>query len=293
MKISWVIYLFFVFGFVCFLETNDQFISRHPSSERIERHVVFDLDWTLFSEFDPKIIHPDPERVFIVEGKSYYLSPHAKELVRFLHESGIQISFFSGGHKERNLGLLRQVEIEGLGTFEDIAFQTLHREHLTILSTDESLPFTERYKKDLKKVHKNLDEIIILDDDFRFVVNSDQKKNMFWLGPTYQVLERYDQLPLYANTTTTYLPATEEAFDLAKNKLLVVKEALREAMFLQDAKRISWREAVFQVQEKLQFKTAKYNQYSLNLKRKGMINKIHSGHRVTNCQEMMLPFIKI
>lgn len=292
MKISWLFYILLVFGFVFFLETNDHLIHRTPSSEVVERHVVFDLDWTLFSEFDPKIIQPNPENVFVVEGKSYFLTPYAKDLIRFLHESGVRISFFSGGHKERNLALLQSVQIEGLGSLEDVSYRILNREHLTVISSDVSKPFTDRYKKDLKNIHKNLDEIIIVDDDFRFTVNLDQKKNMFWLGPTYQVLEGFDQLPLYANSATTYLPATEEAFDLAQNKLLIIKEALREAMFIQEAKQISWREAVFEVQQKLEFKFAKYNQYSLNLKRKGLVNKIQPSHKVSSCPLLIMPFLR-
>lgn len=292
MKISWFVYLFFIFGFVFFLETNNHLLVRHPSSENLERHVVFDLDWTLFSEFDPKIIQPDPERVFVVEGKSYYLSSHAKELIRFLHESGVHISYFSGGHKERNRALLQQVHLDGVGSLEDFAYKILNKDNLTVINTDESKPFTERYKKDLKNIHKNLEEIILIDDDFRFSVNLEQKKNMFWLGPTYQVLENFKQLPLYANTATTYLPATEEAFDLAKNKLLIIKEALREAMFIQEAKKISWTQAVFIVQQKLKFKEARYNQYSSNLKRKGLINKPLPSHKHSSCQELAIHFLK-
>lgn len=270
MKVSWFLYLFSLFTFFVFTETNLLYSPSRAIAESKTtqtRHMVFDLDWTLFSEFDSNLIKPDPRRVFVVEGKSYYLTPYAEELIRFLIEAKIKVSFFSGGGESRNLGLLEKAKLKDGRSFQSIAYQILSRPDLTVMSTDETLSFSERFKKDLTKITDNLDAIVLVEDNKNFALNALQSRNIFWLGPTYQVLTKMEDVEL---VEPNYLPPTKEAWDLANHKLLIIKEAIREAMYLEESQGISFKEAMYVLQKRLSFDEQKYSPYARNLKNKGL-----------------------
>lgn len=294
MKVTWFLYLFSLFGFFVFTETN---VFRGPTRSVAEsrdhktRHVVFDLDWTLFSEFDPKVIKPDPRRVFVVEGKSYYLTPYAEELIRFLNEAKIKVSFFSGGGESRNLGLLEKTKLKDGRSFQSIAHKILSKSDLTAMSADETLSFSDRFKKDLTRVTDNLEMIILVEDNKNFALDSLQSRNIFWLGPTYQVLTKMEDVEL---VEPHYLPPTKEAWDLANHKLLIIKEAIREAMYLEESEGISFKEAMYIMQKRLNFDDQKYSPYARNLKNKGLkflpLEKSQKAQG-NGCPEILLPLL--
>lgn len=294
MKVAWFVYLFSLFTFFVFTETD---LLRAPSRTLAEsksahaRHMVFDLDWTLFSEFDSSLIKPDPSRVFVVEGKSYYLTPYAEELIRFLIEAKIKVSFFSGGGESRNLGLLEKAKLNDSRSFQSIAYKILSKPDLTVMSTDEALSFSERFKKDLTKITDNLDAIVLVEDNKNFALDSIQSKNIFWLGPTYQVLTKMEDVEL---VEPNYLPPTKEAWDLANHKLLIIKEAIREAMYLEESQGISFKEAMHMLQNRLKFDEQKYSAYSRNLKNKGLkFLPMEKSRNIQgkNCADILRPIL--
>lgn len=271
MKVLWVFYLSFIFSFVFYFETNQANLSyRHiaqTNKTTVNRHVVFDLDWTLFSEFDSSLVKPSAARVFKVEGKNYYLTPYAEELIRFLDAAKIKVSFFSGGSESRNLALLDKAALKNGKSFSSLAYRVLSRSDLTTISNDESLSFTDRYKKDLTKITDDLENIILIEDNKNFALDAVQAKNIFWLGPTYQVLTKMEDVGLI---DSKYLPPTKEAWDLSNHKLLILKEAIREAMSLEKSKGLSFKEAMLIMQRRLNFQDQKYSPFALNLKNKGL-----------------------
>ncbi len=296
MKTSWIIYLFSISIFFIVSHFN---LYKDPSRSIAEaklvnaRHVVFDLDWTLFSEFDPTLIKPRSDRVFYVEGKSYYLSPFAEELLRFLDGLNIKISFFSGGHESRNIALLESAKLQDGRSFYSIAYKVLSKSDLTVMSNDETLGFSDRFKKDLTRITDDLDSIILIDDNKNFALGEHQIKNIFWLGPTYQVLTKMDDVQL---VQPKYLPPTIEAWDLSNHKLLIIKEAIREALFLEKSQRISFKEAMHRIQIKINFEAQKYSPYSKNLKTKGLLylpNKSFSSVNSYTCKDGIEQFLLI
>ena len=294
MKVGWFLYLFFVFSFLFFNESqsfknNDRSIAQEKNDET--RHIVFDLDWTLFSEFDSKLIIPDPKRVFLVEGKTYYLTPYAEELIRFLIEADIKVSFFSGGSETRNLSLLEKAKLYDGRSFQSIAYKILSKADLTVMSTDETLSFSDRFKKDLTKITSNLERIVLIEDNKNFAIDSLQTRNIFWLGPTYQVLTKMEDVAL---VEPHYLPPTKEAWDLANHKLLIIKEAIREALYLEKSQGVSFKEALYTTQQKLAFDGQKYSIYSRNLKNKGLKflpNKSLSKKSNLSCLQLVNPLL--
>ncbi|MCR9206485.1 MAG: hypothetical protein NXH75_18020, partial [Halobacteriovoraceae bacterium] len=122
-------------------------------------------------------------RLFKVDGHHYLLKEGMKELIELAVERGISISFFSGGKKERNVALLKKIRLESGESLFSLSKKILSFQDLTEVSTDINLHFSERYKKDIKKVHENLDEVILLEDIPHFGKGQSLRQTA-WLGET-------------------------------------------------------------------------------------------------------------
>lgn len=158
--------------------------SCHESGRSISsievKDVVFDLDWTLIKQLKRGEDLNGPN-ILRYKNESYRLNDGVIELLTYLSSrDDVRVSFFSGGDKQRNLKVLEQIVV-GNKSAKDLAYKILSKNDLEVISTDESLKFTDKYKKNLLMVNKNLKNVLIIDDDIRFSSNEAQKKNFLWL----------------------------------------------------------------------------------------------------------------
>lgn len=203
---------------------------RNIASNKIH-HIVFDIDWTLVSPVE------DPERasnVIQVFGEKYRLHDYARELLLKLHKSGkYHISFFSGGESSRNLELLQKIKIDENLSAADIAYKILSKEDLTeVEGVGDHARFSERYKKDISKIDKNISNIIMIDDNQFFALNKEQSKRFLYLGETFKYFETFE----YAETSKNkfkgppdeikYFPKSYREWELNKKRLGLISEFL-------------------------------------------------------------------
>lgn len=161
------------------------------SFEAYSRHIVFDLDWTLFYISSQESFQIDQKDVFQYNGTYYRLAPGAIDLLNTLTELGFQISFFSGGDYQRNQYLIHQVRLLARNQNKNInIYKTLHFHHLTSKSDLPGLRFTQRWSKDLKKIHSDLSQIILVDDIAQFSM-PEQQSNLMHLDRTYNDFPNY------------------------------------------------------------------------------------------------------
>jgi uncharacterized protein YlzI (FlbEa/FlbD family) len=67
---------------------------RTPASIKINKHIVFDIDWTITSEVKPDF---KGSRIIMVEGKKYYVHDGIEQLVEeLLEKKEMNISSFRG-----------------------------------------------------------------------------------------------------------------------------------------------------------------------------------------------------
>jgi predicted ABC-type ATPase len=145
--------------------------------------VIIDIDWTL-AYLLPSSGHSTLDAgTFRFSNTFFRFSDYAAQVIfRLARDSRFRVSFFSGGSTNRIEHMLRQLEISpGLSAF-DIAFQILTKHNLTNVSTDSSLPFSVRFKKDLGSVMTNINlERAILIDDIKDFGPDGQRRNMLWI----------------------------------------------------------------------------------------------------------------
>lgn len=144
--------------------------TRSPAANGI-KHVVFDLDGTLVESIGHGVVGD----VTLDSGEAYHVLPHARELVERAWREGLQIHFFSGGPRERNLDLLNKLKLADGRSFDQIASSVHSFEDLTDLGEDVvGERFTDRYRKDLTKIGK-VDELIIFEDNVTFPLDEAQR----------------------------------------------------------------------------------------------------------------------
>lgn len=145
--------------------------------------VIIDIDWTLAYLLPPSGRSAADPGTFRFANTLFRFSDYAAQVIfRLARDSRFRVSFFSGGSTNRIEHMLRQLEIlPGLSAF-DVGFQILTKHNLTNVSTDSSLPFSFRFKKDLRSVMRNINlERAILIDDIRDFGPEDQHRNMLWI----------------------------------------------------------------------------------------------------------------
>ena len=144
--------------------------TRSPASSNL-KHVVFDLDGTLVESLG----HNTNGDVVLESGEAYRILPHAREIVRRVLDEGLEVHFFSGGPRARNLELLSKMKLASGESFRSIA-STIHSfEDLTDLGEKaDQQYFTDRYRKDLSKVGI-IDELLIVEDNVYFPLNKAQR----------------------------------------------------------------------------------------------------------------------
>lgn len=202
---------------------------RMPASDHV-LDVVFDLDYTLIAQVKSPEGIPESE-LLVFEHEFYRLQPGARELIaKLLDSSRVRLSFFSGGGKERNASVLKQVEVGGQSLY-DLAYKVLNREHLTDVShlVAPNARFSERYKKDLRLVNPDLSKVIMIDDNYLFAPEEAQRKNFLWLGETFENVEVYDA-KILQKIEYKYRPKSYVSWLGSRLKLSLVSEILAETL---------------------------------------------------------------
>lgn len=288
---KWTLILFILFALSCTHVT-----SRGPSAESIYKHVVFDIDWTLVNE----IKHPTPSmlsntRVIEVAGIHYYVNEGLEEFFEDLRsKKDIKVSFFSGGKHLRNTELLSKIKLKDGKSLKDLAYKILSQEDLVIV---ENAPvgarFAERFKKDLTKVTKELDQLIMFDDTPNFVLeNSDNQNNhVFFIGKAFEYFETYTEA---SKISGEYVPKSYEQWLLNKKKLNILNVAFNEAYFEASENGISFSEVMKKKEDLLNLKSHEWNAYSSSTFKKfqGILFQ-ESKASAQDCYQLTKPLLNI
>lgn len=159
--------------------------SRKVASQDSPLHLVIDIDWTLvlpLKEGSEGRFKADPLYLEI-QGKPYLIREGMIEVISIAHKRGIKISFYSGGKRDRNINLLSQINIPTGESLLDLGYKVLSFDDLVEVSKDPQLRFSERLKKDLSKVDRDISKVILLEDIPHFA-KGDGVKQTLWLGET-------------------------------------------------------------------------------------------------------------
>ncbi len=222
-------------------QLTSTFGARTPNSTQDQSdtrlYLILDIDWTLVSPLENHQVSDfiGDQRLLKVGKEHYLLKEGARELLEmtFSHPE-IEVSFFSGGTKKRNLELLKEITLEDGKSALDKSYKVLSKEDLTVISKDESLRFSERFKKDISKVHPDLKKVLLVEDLAHFALG-DGVNQTLWLGKTF-----YPPLPYMSyqdsyqkwqdlGVDTRYLAPSKEADWWARRKLFVLQALLEES----------------------------------------------------------------
>ena len=230
MKYQLLYLIIFIFLSAC---SSGPLSTRHPASEQY-LDIVFDLDWTLIAQVKNTQGVPADELVYF-EDELYRIAPGVREMMlRLMSFPNVRFSFFSGGGRERNLSVLGQIDLGGKrGVLLDHAYKVLSREDLTDLSAEVALDarFSERYKKDLRKINSDLSKVIMIDDNYLFAPTPKQRAHYLWLGETFENLETYSGQAA-SKIEAKYRPKGYKQWLSSRLKIplvaLIIEELLRE-----------------------------------------------------------------
>lgn len=261
---------------------------RSPAAIHSYIHVVLDIDWTISSEVDPSFVG---KRTILVDEKKYFIHDGLEEFIEnLLSKNDIQISFFSGGSKKRNLALLSQIKISDGRTLADIAFKVLGKEDLSVVP--DALPsdkFSLRFKKDLSKISSDFSNLVMIDDTQHFVLNSEQEELVLFTGKTFQHFENFSDAKMLSGE---YVPKTLEEWSFARKKLFILNGALEHAYQQSKVLGLSFREAVKLEESMLDLSSGQWNDYSNNLYQSALRFKIQNSP-TAGCVELLRPFVAI
>lgn len=222
--------ILFLYLFVIIAQT--QFTIAHAQSSEQPVDIVFDLDWTLVNNTDEAMVKADPRNTFELEGKWYRFSDHVFEVLTELHlRSDVRISFFSGGPANRNIQVIDLI-YERLR--QDPRLRAVHPHkvlsfnNLRTVSTDPSLRFAQRYKKDLAP-YFDLERTLLVDDTAAFALPG-QERNLLWLGKTYNDRPQFNLAHLESADQAAYSAPSWEEWIRNQKKLLHVRDVIVKAL---------------------------------------------------------------
>lgn len=275
-----------LFILIIFITSCAQVAYRNPSAKNPDKHIVFDIDWTIVAE----IKKPTPsqlknKRIIEVFGVHYYVNDGLEEFIEDLTlRKDVKISFFSGGNKLRNTELLSKIKLKDGRSLKDVAFKVLNNEDLVIVdNASQGARFSERFKKDLTKVSLDLDQLIMLDDTANFVLeNSDnQNEHVFHIGSTFEYFENFSDTN---GLRGEYVPQSYEQWMLDKKKLNILNIAFNEAYAEANETGISFSEAMKKRESLLDLKNHEWNTYSTSYYKKSQKNlALRSTVNVHDC----------
>lgn len=284
------------FLFIFFLLSCTKLVTRDPAEISGERHVVFDIDWTIVSE----IKSPSPhilknKRVIEVLGKHYFINEGLEAFIEdVLSHPKMKISFYSGGLAVRNKELLSKIKLKNGQSLQAIAYKILSNEDLV---TVEGIPinarFADRFKKDLSKVSKNMEELIMFDDTANFVLENGngQGRHVFFIGKAFEVFENFSDT---AGKSGEYVPRTYDEWLLNKKKLSILHAVFNEAYEESTVSGITFSEAMKNREELLNLKDHQWNSYSNNFYKKNQeIKKTDVLQKEMDCTQLSKSFLAI
>lgn len=262
-------------------------LSRAPAtfSEKAIKHVVFDIDWTITSEVDASF---KGKRIIEVEGKKYFVHDGLEDFIDYLlSKKNIKISFFSGGSKSRNHDLLKKIKLEDGRSLEDISYKILNRDDLTVVEGSKTTDkFVDRYKKDLRKVSSDLDNLIMFDDAEHFVLNAAQEDHVVVMGKGFHHFESFSDAK---EATGDYVPRTYSEWSFARKKLKVLNGAFENALENSELNGLSFSETIKAQEQYLNFAGGEWNDYSHKMLKKSIHHKTFDS---AGCIEMIAPFLQ-
>jgi len=198
--------------------------------------IVFDIDWTLVSSVDS--FDSYSSRVYESLGDHYRLTDGAQEIIEdLLDEKNIRISFYSGGSEARNLDLLNKIKLSNGDSLLDISYKVLSKKHLLEVSTDPKLKFTQRLKKDLTLINKDLNSVVLIDDIKSFTPLT-QRKNVIWTGKTFNFQDAFKYVD------ADHHAKTELAWIKDRYKLYSGHSKIKDALNMVKNQKISFVDAV-------------------------------------------------
>lgn len=186
--------------------------------------IIFDLDWTLISPTTEETRKQSQKGLIEVNGQIYRLNSHALPVLEYLFRTpDYRVSLFSGGEKDRNNSIAELLLSEIRKHNPKANFhKVLHKEDLAVHSTDKSLPFSERNKKDLVKAGFSLTSSLLIDDIKDFTPKS-QEKNILWLGSTFNDQPSFNP----TNAGKAYFPQSEMEWQKEQLKLVIALDRIR------------------------------------------------------------------
>jgi hypothetical protein len=203
------------------LVTEVESFVRNGSSEVLATRLIdipMDMDWTL-----TYLLMADASDDFVRYRKERYrITDGLAEVVSVLTEiPGVRVSIVSGGLRERNEEVLRQIEMpDGSNLFERV-FRILSSDELETVSNDTSLKFSERKKKNYQRIAADLDPrwTIAVDDQRNIAFDDTQNRSTLWLQRTFNFFEDYRAQSAELSSKVPYPPNSETAWALERYKL--------------------------------------------------------------------------
>jgi hypothetical protein len=264
-------------------------ISRTPSSTE-SLHVVLDIDWTIVSNYEKEFSNTPQEKIIMVEGRPYVARDHLSTLIEYLLKNDIKVSFFSGGGESRNRELLSKIYLDDGRSLAEIATTVKSFEDLTKMpNVAEDAKFSEKYKKDLLKISDNLDNVILFDDAKNFYLNEAQKENLIHLGPSFKYFETFEEAQ---KVSGDYIPKNYGEWLFDRQKFLILKYQVEEALKLHINTGVSFKKAMNMVLAKIDLASGNFNLYTSKLKKPiNLASKKVISSRP--CSENILPFFNL
>lgn len=277
---------FFLSFLILFLIGCSQ-LERSPQSYNREKelHVVLDIDWTIVSNFEPEFSDAPIDRLVEADGKKYVIRDGLEELIEYLLEENIKVSFFSGGTKVRNEELLSRIYLRDGRSLKDIAYRVKNFDDLTVVpNVPETAKFQEKYKKDMHKIHADLKQLAWFDDATSFYIDESQKRNLVHIGPSFKFFENFDQALKH---TGNYIPDKFGMYYFDRKKMDILKFHIQEALKLVDEKKVTFSEAIEIVAKKIDYAKGDYNPYTQKTR-----IKLDTTKNSRPCRLDLIPFLK-
>ncbi len=247
-------------------------IARKPAEIADVKHLVLDIDWTIVTEVKDPLMKVNPaSRLIEVGGVKYFINEGLEELIEeALSHPDIRLSFYSGGKRERNFELLSRIKLKNGKSLKDVAINIFSGEELVRNEmAPEKASFSQRLKKDLTLISKNLKDIIMLDDTPDFVLDTLEKQSdsVFFIGKAFEYFDSFEDIK---GKSGEYVPESYTAWLLNRKKLYILKEAFKESYLEASRGENSLLEGMKKREKLLDLKSHKWNVYSRALYSKAM-----------------------
>jgi hypothetical protein len=195
--------------------------------------IVFDADDTLVRWVRPEESQTGPivpEIGTLFNDHRYRILDGAPEFIQSLSKvPGAELSIFSMGESDRNDILFSLMRLPDGHT----VYQAVHGR---ILSAEDATRKNGKDRKDLRKVHPDLENTLIVEDSNDSTLR-DQRDNILWIGGKP---ERF--------SSTVEEEGSFEQFVVKRNRLAYARGMISRITKLMDKKRISLKQALREVQ---------------------------------------------